>query len=210
MDDRLLRPDAAIISTIFTEPRPTSIETLANCFTNCTFKAEFDERPAVIVRLDTSSGLLTVVSAIQEAASLQIPTYVPEVLTSGTVVTATQKNVDYTVTRFVSGTTTLDSVWPSLTIGQKQALFDAVVDAVDKLQQLDFSRNPAQKVLRNTPLVRSGEEASIGGPKIGFAKDIRGFLALFAARHQSESFATSYIEESLDGDGIIIKSALQN
>ncbi|KAI4934354.1 hypothetical protein J4E85_002210 [Alternaria conjuncta] len=208
MADRMLRPDAAIISTIFTESQPNSIEILAHSFTNCTFKAEFPNHPAVIVRLETSSGSLAVVSAIQEAASLQIPTYVPEILWSGKVVTANHGEADYMVTRFIPNTVTLESVWPSLSLTEKTSLIDAVANAVDKLQQVDISHALLQRVFPNTALVDDKKNISIGSPFLGFAKSVREFIALFVAQHQAKSFATSSIENALDGDGIVIKSAI--
>jgi len=210
MADRMLRPDTAIISAIFTESQPNSIEILAHSFTNCTFKAEFQNRSAVIVRLDTASGSLAVVSAIQEAASLQIPTYVPEILSYGKVVTENQGDVHYMVTRFITETVTLESVWPSLNLTQKTSLVDAVANAVDKLQQLDTSHALLQQILPNTALdaVANSRDISIGSSFLGFVKSVREFIALYVAKHQAKRFATSSIEDALDGDGIVIRSAL--
>ena len=208
MADRMLRPDAAFISTIFTESQPNFIEILAHSFTNCTFKAEFPDHPAVIVRLETSSGSIAIVFAIQEAASLQIPTYVPEILWSGKVVTANHGDVDYMVTRFIPNTVTLDSVWPSLSLMEKMSLIDAVANAVDKLQQVDISHALLQRILPNTSLVDEKKSVSIGSPFLGFAKSISEFIALFVAQHQAKSFATSSIKDALNGDGVVIKSAL--
>ncbi|KAH6882809.1 hypothetical protein BKA58DRAFT_25383 [Alternaria rosae] len=208
MADRMLRPNAAIISSIFTESQPNFIEIFAHSFTNCTFKAEFPNCPAVIVRLETLRGSLAVVSAIQEAASLQIPTYVPEILWSGKVATANHGDVDYMVTRFVPNTVTLESVWPSLSLTEKTSLIDAVANAVDKLQQLDISHALLQRIFLNIAPVDEKKNISIGSPFLGFAKSIREFIALFVAQHQAKNFATSSIEDALDGDGIIIRSAL--
>ncbi|KAI4939833.1 uncharacterized protein J4E92_001119 [Alternaria infectoria] len=210
MADRMLRPDTAIISAIFTESQPNSIEILAHSFTNCTFKAEFPNRPAVIVRLDTASGSLAVVSEIQEAASLQIPTYVPEILSYGKVVTENQSDMHYMVTRFITETVTLESVWTSLNLTQKTSLVDAVANAVDKLQQLDTSHALLQQILPNTALdaVANSRDISIGSSFLGFAKSVREFIALYVAKRQAKRFATSSIEDALDGDGIVIRSAL--
>jgi hypothetical protein len=208
MDSRLLRPDPAIISAIFIESQPDSVEILAHCFTNCTFKAEFKDRPTVIVRLDTSSGSLDAVSALQEAAAFQIPTYVPETLASGKAVTADQRNVDYTVTRFISGTVPLESVWPSLDLANKTLLVDAVVKAVKKLSEFKVSEKRAQSVFSKICTVDAVGDIRIGGPRIGFAEDTRGLITLFVAQHQQASRATSSIEEASDGNGILIKSAL--
>jgi hypothetical protein len=208
MDSRLLRPDAAIISAIFTESQPDSVEILAHCFTNCTFKAEFKGRPTVIVRLDTSSGSLDAISALQEAAAFQIPTYVPETLASGKAVTAYQRDVDYTVTRFIPGTVPLESVWPSLDLANKTLLVDAVVEAVRVLSELKVSETRAQNVFSKICTVDAVGDIRIGGPRIGFADDTRGLITLFVAQHQQASRATSSIEEASDGNGILIKSAL--
>ncbi|KAI4672613.1 uncharacterized protein J4E78_001114 [Alternaria triticimaculans] len=208
MDDRLLVPDAAVISTIFPESQPTSIDILANSFTNCTFKAEFENSPAVIVRIDASSGSLAIVSAIQEAAAVQIRTYVPKQLAFGEAVTGDKKNVDYTVTEFVTDTVTLESVWPSLDLAQKSFLVDDLVNAMDAIQDVREPRKLARWLIPDTSPVNVVQAFEFGSARIGFAKDIREFLTLFIAKHQDPTCATSSIEVSLDGDGVIIKSAL--
>lgn len=208
MNNRLLVPDAAVISTIFPESQPTSIDILANSFTNCTFKAEFENSPAVIVRIDASSGSLAIVSAIQEAAAVQIRTYVPKQLAFGEAVTGDKKNVDYTVTEFVTDTVTLESVWPSLDLAQKSFLVDDLVNAMDAIQDVREPRKLARWLIPDTSPVNVVQAFEFGSARIGFAKDIREFLTLFIAKHQDPTCATSSIEVSLDGDGVIIKSAL--
>ena len=208
MDNRLLLPDATVISTIFPDSQPTSIDILANSFTNCTFKAEFENSPAVIVRIDASIGSLAIVSAIQEAARVQIPTYVPKQLALGEAVTGDKKNVDYTVTKFVTDTVTLESAWPSLDLAQKSFLVDDLVKAMDAIQDVREPRKLARWLIPDTSPVDAVQTWEFGSPKIGFAKDVRGFLTLFVAKHQDTRCATSSIEEALDGDGVIIKSAL--
>jgi hypothetical protein len=61
---------------------------LSNSFTDCKFKAEFDQNPALITRLNTLNGFLALVSAIQKAFSLQISTLVHDILTSGNATAA--------------------------------------------------------------------------------------------------------------------------
>ncbi|KAI4623000.1 uncharacterized protein J4E87_006093 [Alternaria ethzedia] len=208
MDNRLLLPDVTVISTIFPDSQPTSIDILANSFTNCTFKAEFENSPAVIVRIDASIGSLAIVSAIQEAARVQIPTYVPEQLAFGEAVTGDKKNVDYTVTEFVTDTVTLESAWPSLDLAQKSFLVDDLVNAMDAIQDVREPRKLARCLIPDTSPVNVVQAFEFGSARIGFAKDIREFLTLFVAKHQDPNCATSSIEVSLDGDGVIIKSAL--
>lgn len=208
-----LVPDDAILSAIFPGCKPTSIEVLANNFDACTFKVKFDEEPSpglpavLIVRIETSNGVLETVSALQKVASYQIPEFIAEVYSFGKASTADQRLLEYTITKFIPDTVTLESVWPSLSSAERQSLVNAVVHALGRLQQLKFSDDTVRDLLLNTPYLDGGEK-SIGGPATGYAKDIRDFLTQLVERHQLKQLPTSSITEN--PDGILIESSLSD
>ena len=196
-----LLPDTVVLSTIFPNAKPSSIDVLANNWDTCTLKVHFETAPSptlpfdLIVRMETSKGVLEAVSAMQNMARLQIPDLIPKTYRFGKGSTADGRGVEYTVTHFVPDAVTLESVWPSLDWLQQESLVDAIVEALKKVQQSD-------KRGTNSPIQCY---RGIGGPQSGYAKDMRYFLMQFVAKHQTKTTSTSSIIET--SDGIIIKSA---
>ncbi|KAF2823796.1 hypothetical protein CC86DRAFT_395841 [Ophiobolus disseminans] len=138
--------------------------------------------------METSTEKLMSVLEHERIASTPISDLVPATHDVGRATTANGTNVEYTLTDFVSDTVDLESVWPSLDAVQRPSLIDAIVVALEKIQQ---SHDHFEHV---------------GGPHIGYANNMRDFLTLFVAKHQTKSQPTSTITDT--PDGIVIKSAL--
>jgi hypothetical protein len=202
---RNLVPGEEILTAIFTAPSPSSIEILANNWTTCTFRAKFDivSHPVfpndLVVRLETSVGNLQVVTALQNAAALAIPEHVPKKYAVGKAVTASGKDVEYTVIQYVSDTEVLESVWPDLPDAQKSKLVSAVADAVKRLQKVRFEDARVQQLLQQTPFLDDGSQKAFGGPRDGYSQDLYDFLANFVAKHQKQTATTSSIKRTTEG-----------
>jgi len=193
-----LLPDDAVLSAIFPNAKPTSVEIIDDTITfdSCTFKATFDTAPSttlprhLLVAMETPTGNLKAACALHAVARTKIPKLVPDIHGSGKATTAHGKEIEYTITQRDLDTVTLESVWPSLHATQQSSLVDAVVEALTKVQQL-----PTQS-------------ASVGGPHTGSTPNMRDFLTQFVAKHQRSTKPTSSIIQSTDG--ITIKSALSS
>lgn len=98
------------------------------------------------------------------------------------------REVDYSVMEFLSGTITLDSIWEALDDDQQTSLMDSVIDAVERIQKLEFQSKAAKAILEGTPYIStdassSGGEASatterpLGGPELGYFGEVQALLA---------------------------------
>tara|TARA_R110002003_G_scaffold95_1_gene7242 strand:- start:23885 stop:25060 length:1176 start_codon:yes stop_codon:yes gene_type:complete len=196
-----LLPDDLVLSQIFPEAKPASIDILANNWDICTFKAHFDTKTPpelpldLVVRMETSTGHLEAVTAFQNLARTQIPKLVPHIFSSGKASTANGLNVEYTVTEFIADALTLESIWPSLPRPQQRTLMDAIVEALAKLQQPHVRDNAAALIASLPQQV----DKIIGGPHHGYHNDMQGLLTHFVAKHQTKNKATSSITPTQDG-----------
>ncbi|KAJ9645997.1 hypothetical protein H2199_003040 [Coniosporium tulheliwenetii] len=169
----------------------------------------------LLVRLELLSGRLQAVAELQRLAYLHIPELVPKTFDLGTVTTADGRQLDYSVTQFVAGTTVLESVWQDLDDDQQAALMNSVVDAVTKIQRLKLDDEPVQATLSATAYIFGGLDTGtsiqhpLGGPELGYLRDTAAFLAGIIKANSPKSL-TSSIVPSLSGDGITMTSTYDN
>ncbi|KAH3953376.1 hypothetical protein HBI24_090560 [Parastagonospora nodorum] len=183
-----LLPDTTVLSTIFPNSTPASVDVVSKTWTICTAKVHFDTAPAphmpqdLIVRLETSTGKLASVTVLEDLARMYIPSLVPHSYGVGQATTADGRAIEYSLTEFVTGTEPLETVWPQLDITQKEDLMDAIVAAIKKLQGPLDSPQPH--------------------------KNIRELLTDFISQHQFKKSATSSLTQT--SDGITLTSALSS
>ncbi|KAJ9657262.1 hypothetical protein H2201_008243 [Coniosporium apollinis] len=220
-EERDLTPSDDILQNMFGEHKPAKLEILAQTFQSCTFSVHTSETSSsyhlkdLLVRLELSSGRLQAVAELQRLAYLHIPELVPKTFDLGTVTTADGRQLDYSVTQFVAGTTVLESVWQDLDDDQQAALMNSVVDAVTKIQRLKLDDKPVQATLSATAYIFGGLDTGtsiqhpLGGPELGYLRDTAAFLAGIIKANSPKS-PTSSIVPSLSGDGITMTSTYDN
>ena len=209
-----LLPDNAILSAVFPHAKPVSVTVLTKTFDTCTFRAQFETQACedwpmdLIVHMEVFDGVpvLEVVTAIGKAANHQFPGLVPETYKCDKAITADGRDVEYTVTKFLTGTVTLDSVWPSLKPEQKEHLIDAVVMAVKEVHEMKRTDPILTELLAGTPFIHEDGGVCIGGPRNGYSKDLREFLNHLVDRNQLRRSPTSDMVET--SEGVLIHSAL--
>lgn len=111
-----LHPNKVVLSAIFPDTKPTTIDVLASTWDICTFKVHSDIAPSKILpqdlvfRMETSSGKLKAVCKLEAMPREQLPDLIPEIYGIGEAFTADGERIKYTVTQYVSDTVTLESV----------------------------------------------------------------------------------------------------
>jgi hypothetical protein len=209
-----LVPDNAILSAIFPSAKPVSVTILTKTFDTSTFRAQFEKPPCdgwpmdLVVHMEIfdDEPVLEVVTAIGKAANYQLPGLVPETYVCDKALTADGREVEYTVSRFLTGTLILETVWPSLKVEQKEALIDAVVMAIKKVHQMRRTDPVVKDLLAGTPFIHEDGGVCIGGPRNGYSKDLREFLSHLVERNQLRRSPTSDLVET--PEGVLINSAL--
>jgi hypothetical protein len=162
----------------------------------------------LVVRLELFDEVpvLEVVTAIGRAANHQLPGLVPETYVCSNAITSDGREIEYTVSKFLTGTVNLASVWPRLRADQKETLVDAVVMAVKQVHQLKSSDPIVKGLLKRTPFIHADGGTCIGGPRNGYSRNIREFLTHLVDRNQLRRSPTSDIVET--ADGVLIHSSL--
>lgn len=150
--------------------------------------------------------VLEVVTAIGKAANHQFPGLVPETYRCGRAMIADGRDVEYTVTKFLTGTVTLESIWPSLKPHEKEFLTDSVVMAIKQIHEMKRTDPILKELLVGTPFIHEDGVVCIGGPRNGYSKDLREFLTHLVDRNQLRRSPTSDMVET--SDGVLIHSAL--
>lgn len=120
--------------------------------------------------------------------------------------TADGRDVEYSVTKYITGAVMLEHIWPSLRVEQKETLMDEVVTAVKQIHQLRNTDPIVKELLANTPFIHSEGGICIGGPRDGYCKNIREFLTHLVEKNQLRRSATSDIVET--AEGVLIHSSL--
>ena len=209
-----LVPDNALLSAIFPQAKPTKVKVLSKASDRCTFRAQFDTQPCkdwpmdLVVHMEVFDGVpvLEVVTAIGKAANHQFPGLVPETYTCEKAMTSDGRDVEYTVTRFLTGTMALESLWPKLKSEQKESLVDAVVTAVKQVHRMKSTNPVVKTLLANTPFIHEDGGICIGGPRNGYSKNVREFLQHLVEKNQLRRSPTSDVVET--ADGVLIHSSL--
>ncbi|KZM20283.1 uncharacterized protein EKO05_0003693 [Ascochyta rabiei] len=209
-----LEPDNAILSAVFPHAKPVSVTILAKTFDTCKFRAQFDTQPCkdwpmdliVYMQIFDDVPVLEVVTALGRAANHQFPGLVPETFTCKKALTSDGRDVEYTVARYLTGTVTLEKVWPSLLTEQKESLVDAIVMAAKQVHTLKSTDPVVKELLADTPFVNSDGGICIGGPRSGYSKNIREFLTHLVEKNQLRRSPTSDIVEN--ASGLLIHSSL--
>ncbi|KAF3002650.1 hypothetical protein E8E13_009380 [Curvularia kusanoi] len=206
--------DNAILSAIFPSAKPVSVTILTQTFDTCTFRAQFDVQPSegwpldLIVHMEMfdDEPVLEVVTAIGKAANHQFPGLVPETYICDKALTADGRDVEYTVSRYLTGTVTLETVWPTLKAQQKESLVDAVVMAIKQVSQMRRTDPVVKELLAGTPFIHKDGGVCIGCPRTGYSKDLREFLTHLVDRNQLRRSPTSDLVET--PEGVLIHSSL--
>ncbi|KAK3290783.1 uncharacterized protein B0H64DRAFT_368251 [Chaetomium fimeti] len=190
-DDKDILPDQRILSEIFPDvPNITTdlCTVISNTFDTCTFRLQLPTEPRpgfpadLLIRLETSGSHLSAVAKLQHLAHLQIPHLVPATLAVGSATDATGREVDYSITPFLVGTTVLEEVWPGLDPHNQRSLVESIVVAMEQLQK-----------------------APLGSPDTGFHPEIKQILEAFLGERAAKSQAC----EILDTDDVIaVRSAI--
>lgn len=160
-----LVPDKAILSAILQIPEDklTDWNVISNTFTTCTFSTHIETGRAgfpsdLLIRLETSgSSSLAAVAELQALGHAQLPELVPTVLDVGAVTAADGRQVEYSVTPYYVDMATLEEVWEMLDRDHQLEIVDAIVRAVERLQEADH-------------------HGKVGGPKLGYFQSVEDFL----------------------------------
>ncbi|KAF1926231.1 uncharacterized protein M421DRAFT_94089 [Didymella exigua CBS 183.55] len=209
--DHDLAPDTVILSAIFPNAQPVKVTILAQTIDTCTFRAQFETNDwpmdlLVHAEVFDDEPILEVVTAICSTANHQFPGLVPEMYKCDKAMTADGRDFEYTVSRFLTGTVTLESVWPSLKPEQKESLVDAVVVTVKQVHQMRRTDPVVKELLAGTPFIHSEGSVCIGSPRCGYSKDLREFLRHLVERNRLRRSAACDIVET--ADGVLIRSSL--
>lgn len=188
-----LRPDEHLLNQIFPQSQLTRTTVLARTFDTCTFVAHQcgSSEEDVVVRLEISessddSNRFRTIAALQIIARLAIPDLVPTTERYSTTTTADGRNVDFSVTKFIQDTGTLESVWDDLEEEQQVRIVRELLEAVKKLHAIRLLDSTVVQILEGTgftPPSSKSRAIVIGGPNTGYLTDISGFLLHIIQSH---------------------------
>lgn len=192
-EDKNLRPDEHLLHQIFPQSQSIRTTVLAQTFDTCTFVAHQcgSSEEDVVVRLEISessddSNRFRTIAALQTIARLAIPDLVPTTERYSTTTTADGRNVDFSVTKFIQDTVTLESVWDDLEEEQQVRIVKELLEAVKKLHAIRLSDSTVLQILEGTGFTPPSSEPRtivIGGPNTGYFTDISGFLGHIIQSH---------------------------
>ncbi|TQN67169.1 Vegetative incompatibility protein HET-E-1, partial [Colletotrichum shisoi] len=176
VDKRNLSPDAESLRTIFpgADIKPADCKIISSSFETCKFSihpntAALPGHPKdLLVRLQASVACLDEVVALQKLAQDQLSDLVPPVVSSGNITTVNGTRAGYTVSEYCTGTLPLEDVWGTLDQKNQRRLIEEVVRAVEKVQAINNSS------IQN--LGAQSDNATVGGPKLGYFSNIEQFL----------------------------------
>ena len=209
-----LVPDQQILAAItgISPPKGQTYDIISNTFDTCTFRLKLEgERPKgypadLIVRLEASENRLAQVATLQRLGHLQLPDVVPETLNVGIVKDASGRQLEYSISSYVEGTSTLEDIWDTISRDDQQYLIDSVIGAITKLHGLNLqSEDVRQRLLHLQPEGNSEKplEPLIGGPELGYHANIAQLLEAFAGGVGSDT--QGYKIEQTQG-GIAVQS----
>ncbi|KAK0655715.1 hypothetical protein B0T16DRAFT_384537 [Cercophora newfieldiana] len=200
-DEQDMVPDQKILLGIFPEIPAISegsYTIISNTFDRCTFRLSLDAEPRpdfpadLLVRLETSGSRLQAVAELQRLAHSQLSELVPATLEVGTVVNDAGRKLDYSITRFITGTAVLEDVWDSLDRTNQLSLMDLAV--IHQVFRCDVGDGPDPD---------SPGDLLLGGPDAGYHGGIKEALAGLI----NESAAALGCEVVSTADGITVHSA---
>ncbi|XDG03855.1 hypothetical protein ABKA04_003470 [Annulohypoxylon sp. FPYF3050] len=218
MGDQMdLLPDQRVLSGIFPDVPDISedlCEVIRNTFDTCTFRLLLANKPRpglptdLLIRLQTTGSHLVAVSELQHLAHLQIPDLVLETLGVGFTVDAQGRQLEYSITPFLDGTTVLEEVWPGLQESNQRSLMESILGAIGKLQKLSTQSPDARRFLQRHGTTDLGSHSStsslVGSPDTGFHSGIKQLLEAFTGGNAAKSHVCEIIDTS---DGIAVKPA---
>lgn len=218
-NDKLV-PDQQILSSIFPDViniTENAYDVISNTFETCTFRIRFKTEPqpgfpkSLLIRLEKSGSHLAAVTMFQRLGHLQLPDIVPLTLAVGTITNSSGRELEYSIVPYLDGTCILEDVWNNLKPENQQDLMDAIVYAVEKLQNLDLRCDDARRIIAecgNTGLdLISSTEIPIGGRAVGHYPDVKHFLVGLLAGGQPKSRGCEISDTT---DGIVIQSAFDD
>jgi hypothetical protein len=173
------------------------------------------------VRLEVLQGnvvRLHAVSALQKIASLAIPHLVPKVERTGKAQTGGGVAVEFMLTSFVPNSVTLESVWDDLADAEQSEIMKEVVGAMKGVYAMSRGDEQVQDILRGSEFILddgypSGASSvrpplALGGPDIGYAKDVTDFLNLIInAPNVAGKIPSSTLHRNSETNSVSIKSA---
>jgi hypothetical protein len=138
--------------------------------------------------METSSGTLEAIAHLHKVARERIPNLVPETFAFGKAAIGDGRKVEYMIQDFIADAVTLDEVWGTLDMAQKESLVDEIVTATQKVQQLNVPDTMQELIAVDSSAERDGK-LRIGGPKHGYHGNTSAF-AHFLEKHQIPSIST--------------------
>ncbi|KAH6619751.1 hypothetical protein B0J18DRAFT_434914 [Chaetomium sp. MPI-SDFR-AT-0129] len=219
-DDRELVPDQHILSGIFPDVPDIANDlctVISNTFDMCTFRLLLAAGPRpgfpadLLIRLEASRNHhLAAVAELQQLAHLQIPDLVPATLAVGSAIDASGRQVEYSITPFLDGTTVLEEVWAGLDQHNQRSLVEAIVVAMRKLQEVPVQSPDVRQILQRHGKTTaesqpSSKAAFVGGPDAGFHSGVKQLLEAFLGQRAADLQACEILDT---GDGIIVRSAV--
>ena len=213
-----LLPDQQILSGIFPNIPITedAYKVISNTFDTCTFRIRFETEPRpgfpndLLIRVEASGSRLAAVAAFQRLGHHQLADVVPTTLGVGTTANSKGRELEYSVTPYFDGTTTLDDVWNDLGSDNQRALMKSVVQAVEKLQKLDPQCDDVRRVIPQLDRTTRDLELStalIGGPEVGYYSEIKQLLVGFAGDNGTKSPCCEILDTT---NGIAIQSTFED
>jgi hypothetical protein len=217
-DNMKLLPDQRILSEIF--PDVANITTdlwtvISNTFETCTFRLLLATEPRpgfprdLIIRLETSGSHLPAIAELQRLAHGQIPHLVPATLAVGSATSATGRQVDYSITTFLTSTAVLEEVWEELDHENQRSLMKAIVAALGELQKVSTQTPTVHQIIQRYDKTTLESQllgkAPLGNPDSSFHSSIKRLLEIVLGERAAKLKAC----EILDTDnGIAVRSAV--
>ncbi|KAH6847419.1 hypothetical protein B0I37DRAFT_430962 [Chaetomium sp. MPI-CAGE-AT-0009] len=217
-NNKMLLPDQQILSAIFPDvPNITAdlCTVISNTFETCTFRVQLATEPRpgfpadLVIRLQTAGSHLAAIAKLQHLAHLQLPHLVPETLDVGSATDATGREVDYSVTPFLDGTTVLEEIWAGLDPRNQRSLVESIVVAMEQLQKVS-AQNPdvfhiVQQYDKSPSESQPSTKSPLGSPHTGFYPGIKQLLEAFLGERAAKSQACEILDTD---DGIVVRSAV--
>jgi hypothetical protein len=113
-----------------------------------------------------------------------IPHLVPKAERAGVAQTEGGVAVEFLITMFVPNSVTLESVWDNLAYDEQSEIIREVVGVTQTLGTISRADKQVQNVLQGSGFILNDSDASVhpplalGGPGIGYAKDVADLLRL--------------------------------
>lgn len=86
------------------------------------------------------------------------------------------QELEYTISKYIPDTVTLESMWSDLHVSQNAFLVRSVADALKILQEQLLTHETTQDLLVGTPWLNESGTRVFGGPSVGYFNSLADFL----------------------------------